>query len=451
MGNNTPRWWMRLAGIALSLMLILVARGKNPAIQAKPAPQAKIPPTIILFQTDASGFTMDEVESGEMVATVWWSVYGWSADYRLALEVSRLNQWEGLFPETPTDPNSAPEPLTPSGRLQIPINHPLTFQPPTYRLVVYEGETDTVVDEWRLSIPYILPMIGGEVNRPTIEAFTTVATKVDVWQLSAQTARIPVTWAVRNRLPATNLVFEQILPDTRIVSAELARSNLWVQSRGEGILAPVLPPTGDSIQIQVRVVDLAENITYDSATFTLPIDRTSPPTPTTAPPLPSPIATRPPTITPLPLPPTDIPCEFVYFFGAGGRGCPTSATSTLYIAYQQFEGGSMIWHGDSEVIYVLYDGGQLASFIVATYNNYPDNTITDAPEGRVAPFSGFGKVWGNNENVRIGLGWGLADEQGFEALYQAVQDPTTANMQFYVELPTGHVIGIGYGSWVYIN
>lgn len=116
-----------------------------------------------------------------------------------------------------------------------------------------------------------LPVIEGETPPPTITSFTAGATSVDVNQLAARTARIPVSWTVENRPENTNLVFEQVFQDGRTVNVELPRANPWVPSRGNGVAAPVLEPGATNVTLRVRLYNLATKATLLQRELTLPI------------------------------------------------------------------------------------------------------------------------------------------------------------------------------------
>ena len=116
-----------------------------------------------------------------------------------------------------------------------------------------------------------LPVIEGETPPPAITSFTAGATSVDVNQLAARTARIPVSWTVENRPENTNLVFEQVFQDGRTVNVELPRANPWVPSRGNGVAAPVLEPGATNVTLRVRLYNLTTKATLLQRELTLPI------------------------------------------------------------------------------------------------------------------------------------------------------------------------------------
>ncbi|MBZ0288381.1 MAG: hypothetical protein K8I30_12260, partial [Anaerolineae bacterium] len=126
-----------------------------------------------------------------------------------------------------------------------------------------------------LAITFVLLLVnvsaifaqGGQIT-----SFTTSATAVDRNGLAGRTARIPVSWTTNNRPDGSNLVFEQVLPDGRLVNVELPRDNPFVASNGDGTAAP-FPPGGDAttIVLRLRLVDLASQNTLDQRDITLPI------------------------------------------------------------------------------------------------------------------------------------------------------------------------------------
>lgn len=144
-----------------------------------------------------------------------------------------------------------------------------------------EGEVDTILLRVRLidlldgrlydQRTFTLPIIEGESLPPAITSFTAGATSVDVNQLAARTARIPVSWAVENRPENTNLVFEQVFADGRTVNVELPRSNPWVPSSGNGVAAPVLEPGATNVTLRVRLYNLTTKATLLQRELTLPI------------------------------------------------------------------------------------------------------------------------------------------------------------------------------------
>jgi formylglycine-generating enzyme required for sulfatase activity len=101
-------------------------------------------------------------------------------------------------------------------------------------------------------------------------------------------------------------------------------------------------------------------------------------------------------------------------------GCPITpglaATST---AYAPFVGGQMLWRGDTDVIYVLYNDGRWDSYPNEWREGDPEFTCGE-PDPLVTPIRGFGRVWCDHPDVRDALGAATAAEIGDHA--SAVQD-----------------------------
>ncbi|NLX10630.1 MAG: hypothetical protein GXY36_13315 [Chloroflexi bacterium] len=151
-------------------------------------------------------------------------------------------------------------------------------------------------------------------------------------------------------------------------------------------------------------------------------------------------------------------CPFTFFFGAA-IGCPSTAPLQVPAAYEPFEGGFMIWRGDTNEVYVYYEdggdqGGAAAYFLEASYANLPEARPGESPPlDRYAPVSGFGRVWANAPGVADRLGWALAPESGYTTQLQqvAMARIPPPEFSFFLTLPDGRVIGSGAGHWRYMT
>lgn len=115
---------------------------------------------------------------------------------------------------------------------------------------------------------------------PAIRVFTTSAQNVSRQDLTARTARLPVSWTVDNRPDNSNLVFEQVLENNTAVNIELPRPNPIVPSSGNGVVAPVLPTQAGatSITLRLRVIDLSTQNTLTQQTITVAVIDANTPT-----------------------------------------------------------------------------------------------------------------------------------------------------------------------------
>ncbi len=90
---------------------------------------------------------------------------------------------------------------------------------------------------------------------------------------------------------------------------------------------------------------------------------------------------------------------------------------TIYVTSQRFERGLMIYRSDNGTIYVLDNTNHATVFPVTQYHPLPDNPIFAGSPPRLRPIFGFGKVWGNNPDIRERLGWPVKQEIGYFTRY----------------------------------
>ena len=128
-----------------------------------------------------------------------------------------------------------------------------------------------------------------------------------------------------------------------------------------------------------------------------------------------------------------IACPYDEYFAPQ---CPLTR-GYVHAAYMPFEGGHMLWRGDTNEIYVLYTDG--------TYQAYEDTWVEgeiveieeSPPQGLVAPRRGFGKLWATQLDVRDKLGWATAEELGYTMLLETVSE---RGIDVYLALPDGRVL-----------
>ncbi len=91
-------------------------------------------------------------------------------------------------------------------------------------------------------------------------------------------------------------------------------------------------------------------------------------------------------------------------------------------AFQPFEKGAMIWRGDTNQVYVLYNDGSWEQFADTWQSDQPESDPHIVPPaGRLQPKRGFGLVWREHEQVLEGLGWALEEESTHLVLAQAFE------------------------------
>lgn len=103
-------------------------------------------------------------------------------------------------------------------------------------------------------------------------------------------------------------------------------------------------------------------------------------------------------------------------------GEPTGPSLDVDGTQAQFEHGAMLWRKDLLQIYVFYEGGK--------WEVYPDTWDTSQPlvdpamtppTGLFQPIRGFGKVWWQNKDVKLKLGWAREEEKAVSTTWQSFQ------------------------------
>jgi hypothetical protein len=102
--------------------------------------------------------------------------------------------------------------------------------------------------------------------------------------------------------------------------------------------------------------------------------------------------------------------------------CPSEAWYGR-MAFQQFQGGFMVWSGPDGPIYAFYDGGFFKIFQDEFIEGDPESDPSIVPPaGLEQPIRGFGLVWRTNEHVRERLGWATEHERGYDGWSQSFSD-----------------------------
>jgi hypothetical protein len=157
-------------------------------------------------------------------------------------------------------------------------------------------------------------------------------------------------------------------------------------------------------------------------------------------------------------------CHTAWFFAdeMHTHGCPQEAIRS-YAAAQYFEAGAMLWIAQLGRYFILeetllYQGDVRKR---AHYVQDPLNIMRDTsaevrpPEGLYAPESGFGLVWrgdvSNSPGYRESLGWAVAREFGYEAVYQCDPGQVTGGrfwQRCYLTTPDNKVVFLHpLGGW----
>ena len=168
------------------------------------------------------------------------------------------------------------------------------------------------------------------------------------------------------------------------------------------------------------------------------------------------------TATPTPLPPpTPVPCpigiapEFAPRLNArpdimGVLGCPAGERQPTWAAEQGFQHGRMFWQEDTDLVSILFDANSTYWVEPDRYvEGNPDDICPDAggaPEGLFKPVRGFNWHWCNTPNVRASLAWALAQEAGYDTLWQPFESG------YVLQSRANHLfVFYANGTWGYLE
>ena len=115
-----------------------------------------------------------------------------------------------------------------------------------------------------------------------------------------------------------------------------------------------------------------------------------------------------------------------------------SVASDMHFAIERFERGRMLWRENPELICVLVNGGNWASYDDTNTDTEPqtDPSIVSPGPALYQPCCRFGKLWRTNLDVRQQLNWGVEPEHGNTGQAQDFQHGTMVSLE-----GTVHIIG----------
>ncbi len=106
------------------------------------------------------------------------------------------------------------------------------------------------------------------------------------------------------------------------------------------------------------------------------------------------------------------------FWTHSSLGCASAEASTIWAAWQPFEGGNMIWRQTEDAVYVYANDGDWTRFEDNWNEQALSNNRGTPATGLQSPVRGFGYLWETNDTVFNDLGWATGSEKGFCARIQ---------------------------------
>lgn len=139
----------------------------------------------------------------------------------------------------------------------------------------------------------------------------------------------------------------------------------------------------------------------------------------------------------------------------GSRACPETPMLSTFGAWQPFEGGVMIYFGDSRQIYVMTNDDRRVQVFTDTFSEgMEEPEISSVPDSRFPARRGFGIIWRELGGPESALGWALAEEIGFDSGRQAAGRVSYTD---YVQGPGATVYAVtlvpdtNYGFWTSVS
>ncbi len=240
--------------IMMSIMLLALAG----TAFAAPVQQGALLAAIVSFSADTALVNYADVEAGTVQVTFSWQTMNTNGQYRLALEAYQGNQWVSVTPEN--------EALPLNGSRQVTVALPQNFGVPTYRLTLKTSQGEVIGQQF-ITLPYA-PVVQA---LPSIVSFTTPSPSIDTNLLVQSNARLMVSWEVSGSSPNTLIRFEQVLPDGTTISAEPARSTLWLPPSGEGAIIPRSTASKADLHFRMSLINLSDGSVVDQAEFSIPV------------------------------------------------------------------------------------------------------------------------------------------------------------------------------------
>lgn len=237
-------------------------------------------PSITSFSTTATFVNVDQLENGSARIPVSWETANRPSTANLVFEqVLADGSVENVElprdnPFVPSSGNGMTASVSPGG----------SSSTVTLRVSLFDLVNGRVYDLRELTVPVLAAgatPTATPTSVPMIRFYRVDAQNVNSAELAAGTARVTVSWEITNRPPNSNLFFEQILGDGRVVNIELPRPDPIVGSSGNGLIAPIAPGgNAQSVRLSLSLVGLDNFRLYDQEIVTLPIVTQSTATPT---------------------------------------------------------------------------------------------------------------------------------------------------------------------------
>jgi len=121
-------------------------------------------------------------------------------------------------------------------------------------------------------------------------------------------------------------------------------------------------------------------------------------------------------------------------------GCAEAAETAVQLVRQGFEHGLMLWRADTREILALRADGRWSLHQDSYQEGEKLSEAGPAPQGKLVPERGLGKLWREQPDLREGFGWATVAEQPVPGGIQQFSGGTmlwTSDRVIYVLYPDG--------------
>jgi hypothetical protein len=216
-------------------------------------------PTINAFTVDDNALDYAAVERGTASANFSWQASGLRAGDTMQMHAWVNGEW-GLIGEG----------FEPVKTDSLVIAHPLNFELPRYRLSIVDSAGQQI-GEKVLELHYAEP-----TDLPGISYFLSRANSVTPETILNEEG-IAVHWSVYNRWYRSNIVYEQVFSDGRVIAIADNVLTEFRRATDEGVLYPEYAGDGQDIVLRLRIVNIDTNETLAQQDTIIPVIRSNMP------------------------------------------------------------------------------------------------------------------------------------------------------------------------------
>jgi hypothetical protein len=210
-------------------------------------------PVIDFFTVDTPVLDYSSVERGTAAANFSWQASGLRSGDRMQMHAWVNGDWRLIG-----------ENFEPAKTDSLVIAHPLSFELPRYRLSIVDSSGQRIVEsflELQYAEPTVLPGISYFLSRADTITPETILNDEGV----------AVHWSIYNRWYRSNIIYEQVLPDGRVIAIADNVLSEFRRATDQGVLYPEYAGDGQDVVLRLRVVNIDTNETLTQRDTIVPV------------------------------------------------------------------------------------------------------------------------------------------------------------------------------------